>query len=119
MVPTAAFGSTPVYRLLGTPGPTPATFVGLAVIAAAWAYFVVVVVALDARRRRDPFIIAALACDIVLLVTFAVTSLHHLDALGATLLLAAAVLQLAIAARAARVGVRVETAEQETVSSLR
>jgi len=99
VLPREALGAASLWHLYGSPGPTAAMLLGLAVALAAWIYFAVVVVALRAARRPDALIVAAFAVDAAALVAFVVAVGMGRGAAAMGLLALGGVAQLAIAAR--------------------
>lgn len=118
VVPTSAFGSSPAWRFLGRPGPTPANLLGIAVIVLAWVYFAVVVIGLHGAHRLAGSGRLVLVADAAALVGSVIASMYRLDALVIVLLLVATVAQLMLARRVGRRGVRVRVTETEAAPSL-
>jgi len=99
VLPSGALGTASVWQLHGRPGPTVAILLGLAVIFAAWIYFSVVVVAMQAARRPDTWITVALTVDVVALAAFLAAVVMGRDDVAVALLGIGTLAQLAIAAR--------------------
>lgn len=97
-VPTEALGATPAWTIAGRSGPTHANLVGIAVIMAAWIYFMIVV-GIRAAGGSDPVCWVALFVAVGAIAGFGVASLFGFDSLALVLLAVGFAAQLALSLR--------------------
>ncbi len=119
VLPATVLGDRPVWRLLGQPGPTVANLIGIVPIAAAWVYFVVVVVVKRAAWSRGLTCRLALAFGAISLAGALALLLAGQRAVGIALLFVAAATHLVIAVRLGRAASGIDRSQPEVPAGLR
>jgi hypothetical protein len=118
VLPGTALGARPLWRLLGQPGPTLANLIGIIPMAAAWVYFLVVVVVKRAAWSRGVACRLALTLGGVALAGALTTLLLGLRTVGIGLLLFAAATHLVVAFRVGRGASVIARSESEAPGGL-